>query len=97
MADTSGKHLRLIIRDNLNLLKFNDIFACGFWTIAKAIDGRLFACGLNNFQQLGIMQPVVRKRRRQLNMTLNSTFESTINDSNDIKAADNNKEHKSDF
>lgn len=83
MADSSGKHLKLSVLDHSRILKFQDIFACGFWTIVKAMDGRLFACGLNNFHQLGVMQTTTRRksRGRQLNHTLNSTLESNLNDS----------------
>lgn len=54
MVDETGRSLKLNVLDHGRLLKFINVFACGFWTIAKAEDGRLFACGQNNFGQLGI-------------------------------------------
>lgn len=84
MADITGKHLKLSVLDHSRILKFRNIFACGFWTIVTAVDGRLFACGLNNFYQLGVMQQTTTRRKsygRQLNNTLNTTIESTLNDS----------------
>lgn len=54
MVDETGRTLKLNVLDHGRLLKFIDVFACGFWTIAKAEDGRLFCCGQNNFGQLGI-------------------------------------------
>ena len=64
MADDSGKHLRISVMDNCashKLVKFTDVFAGGFWTAGRAEDGRIFACGLNNFAQLGLPLPLVEE------------------------------------
>lgn len=61
MADDSGKHLRLNVLEGGKLVKFSNVFAGGFWTIASAADGRLFACGLNNYAQLGLPLPVAEE------------------------------------
>ncbi|CAD5210211.1 unnamed protein product [Bursaphelenchus okinawaensis] len=61
MADDSGKHLKLNVLENGKLVKFSNVFAGGFWTIASAEDGRLFACGLNNYAQLGLPLPTTEE------------------------------------
>jgi alpha-tubulin suppressor-like RCC1 family protein len=37
------------------MVRFVDVFAGGFWTMGKAEDGRIFAAGLNNYGQLGVV------------------------------------------
>lgn len=64
MADDSGKHIRISVLDhgaNNKHVKFVDVFAGGFWTAALAEDGRVFACGLNNFAQLGLPLPLAEE------------------------------------
>ncbi|CAD5215037.1 unnamed protein product [Bursaphelenchus xylophilus] len=61
MADDSGKHLKLNVLENGKLVKFQNVFAGGFWTIASSEDGRLFACGLNNYAQLGLPLPTTEE------------------------------------
>lgn len=63
MVDETGRSLKLNVLDHGRLLKFIDVFACGFWTVAKAEDGRLFACGQNNFGQLGIKSSSTTPRK----------------------------------
>ncbi|KAI1727560.1 regulator of chromosome condensation (RCC1) repeat domain-containing protein [Ditylenchus destructor] len=61
MADSSGKHLTVSLPlERGRIPKFTDVFAGGYWTMAKLEDGRLFACGLDNFGQLGT-NPTVEK------------------------------------
>uniref|UniRef100_A0A7E4UQR8 Protein pim1 n=1 Tax=Panagrellus redivivus TaxID=6233 RepID=A0A7E4UQR8_PANRE len=57
MADDKAKNLRRPVLEKNKFLKFTDIFAGGFWTMARAEDGRIFVCGLNNYGQLGIPLP----------------------------------------
>lgn len=75
MADDSGKHLKLNVLENGKLVKFSNVFAGGFWTIASAEDGRLFACGLNNYAQLGLPLPTAEapERDEQAPATENGT------------------------
>uniref|UniRef100_A0A914PVV4 Eukaryotic translation initiation factor 3 subunit G N-terminal domain-containing protein n=1 Tax=Panagrolaimus davidi TaxID=227884 RepID=A0A914PVV4_9BILA len=53
MADVTGKSLHQPVQEGSRSVKFSDIFAGGYWTMARATDGRIFACGLNNYGQLG--------------------------------------------
>lgn len=57
MVDDSGKHLVITVLERSKIIRFVDIFAGSFWTMARAEDGRIFACGLNNFGQLGFPLP----------------------------------------
>lgn len=57
MADDTGRSLRRQVLEKSKFVKFADIFAGGFWTMARSMDGRIFACGLNNFGQLGFPLP----------------------------------------
>uniref|UniRef100_A0A914DIE3 Regulator of chromosome condensation n=1 Tax=Acrobeloides nanus TaxID=290746 RepID=A0A914DIE3_9BILA len=57
MVDDSGKSLVIILLERGKFIRFVDIFAGGFWSMARAEDGRIFACGLNNFGQLGLPLP----------------------------------------
>lgn len=57
MADESGTHLNVQVLEHGKLIKFIDVFAGGNWTILKAEGERLYACGLNNYGQLGIEPP----------------------------------------
>jgi alpha-tubulin suppressor-like RCC1 family protein len=59
MVDDSGRSLVISILERGKLLKFVDVFAGGFWSMARAEDGRIFACGLNNFGQLGLPLPQI--------------------------------------
>lgn len=59
IADESGKHLVIQVYERTKKINFVDIFASGFWTMARAEDGRIFTCGLNNFGQLGLPLPQV--------------------------------------
>uniref|UniRef100_A0A914PCC0 Uncharacterized protein n=1 Tax=Panagrolaimus davidi TaxID=227884 RepID=A0A914PCC0_9BILA len=59
MADVTGKSLHRSVLEKSKLIKFSDIFAGGYWTMARATDGRIFACGLNNYGQLGFPLPNV--------------------------------------
>lgn len=54
MVDESGTSLILRVLERKQFVRFVDIWACGFWSMGRAEDGRLFACGLNNFGQLGV-------------------------------------------
>jgi regulator of chromosome condensation len=54
LADETGSHLLIQILERGKLIKFIDIFAGGNWSIFKTEDERIFACGLNNFAQLGM-------------------------------------------
>uniref|UniRef100_A0A914MV86 Regulator of chromosome condensation n=1 Tax=Meloidogyne incognita TaxID=6306 RepID=A0A914MV86_MELIC len=54
MVDQSGTSLILRVLEKHQFIRFVNVWANGFWTIARAEDGRLFACGLNNFGQLGV-------------------------------------------
>lgn len=67
MADDSGKHLRINVLQGGKLVKFSNVFAGGYWTIAAAQDGRLFACGLNNYAQLGLPLPVTEEAAKSDN------------------------------
>uniref|UniRef100_A0A914Q460 RCC1-like domain-containing protein n=1 Tax=Panagrolaimus davidi TaxID=227884 RepID=A0A914Q460_9BILA len=53
MADITGKSLHRPVQEGSKSIKFSDIFAGGCWTMGRAVDGRIFACGLNNYGQLG--------------------------------------------
>uniref|UniRef100_A0A914PF24 Regulator of chromosome condensation n=1 Tax=Panagrolaimus davidi TaxID=227884 RepID=A0A914PF24_9BILA len=53
MADVTGKSLHRSVLEKSKLIKFSNIFAGGYWTMAQAMDGRIFACGLNKSGQLG--------------------------------------------
>ena len=57
MADDSGKQLRRQVLEKNKFVKFTNVFAGGFWTMARSTDGRIFVCGLNNFGQLGFPLP----------------------------------------
>lgn len=57
LADETGSHLLVQILERTKLVKFIDIFAGSNWTILKGEDERLYACGLNNFGQLGVLPP----------------------------------------
>lgn len=57
MANDTGKTLRRPVLEKNKFVKFSNIFAGGFWTMARAMDGRIFACGLNNYGQLGFPLP----------------------------------------
>uniref|UniRef100_A0A915BI99 Regulator of chromosome condensation n=1 Tax=Parascaris univalens TaxID=6257 RepID=A0A915BI99_PARUN len=61
MVDDSGNYLRVSVlqKGKGKLVLFEDIMAGGYWTAARAIDGRIFVCGLNNFGHLGIELPAV--------------------------------------
>lgn len=90
MADESGKALRLTVIEHSRVVKFEDIFASGFWTIAKSIDGRLFACGLNNFFQLGIIEVPSKIRGKNINL-ISSTFPNDTQDSTELGRATGTK------
>lgn len=49
MVDDTGNSLTLHVLEKGKFVFFVDIWAKGFWTMAKAEDGRIFTCGLNNF------------------------------------------------
>uniref|UniRef100_A0A914PZR9 Uncharacterized protein n=1 Tax=Panagrolaimus davidi TaxID=227884 RepID=A0A914PZR9_9BILA len=53
MADDTGKLLHRSVLEKSKFVKFSNIFAGGYWTMGLAMDGRIFACGLNNYGQLG--------------------------------------------
>lgn len=55
MVDQSGNWLIVRVLEKHQFVRFVDVFARGFWTIGRSQDGRLFACGLNNFGQLGVV------------------------------------------
>lgn len=57
MVDDKGTNLRVTVTEKGKTIYFDDIMAGGYWTAAKAVDGRIFVCGLNNFSQLGIPTP----------------------------------------
>jgi regulator of chromosome condensation len=57
MADDTGKSLHRSVLEKSKFIKFSNIFAGGYWTMARAMDGRIFACGLNNYGQLGFPLP----------------------------------------
>jgi hypothetical protein len=59
MVDETGTSLVVHVLERGRFVVFVDVWAKGFWTLARAQDGRLFACGLNNFGQLGVLSPVV--------------------------------------
>lgn len=71
MVDDSGRSLTIRILEREKFVRFVDIFAGGFWSMARAegnnvflsflnlLDGRIFACGLNNFGQLGLKLPEI--------------------------------------
>lgn len=61
MVDDSGNYLRVSVlqKGKGKLVLFEDIMAGGYWTAARANDGRIFVCGLNNFGHLGIEPPDV--------------------------------------
>jgi len=65
MVDDTGSSLTLHVLEKGKFIFFTDLWAKGFWTIAKAEDGRIFACGLNNFGQLGVSKkgPILRTRK----------------------------------
>lgn len=79
MADETGSHLLVQILERGKLIKFTDIFAGASWTIMKGEDGRLFACGLNNFAQLGILP---RQRRSPGRINVDAT-ENGVGDEGD--------------
>jgi len=56
MVDESGRSLKITVLEPITrrFVKFVNVFAGGFWTMAKSEDGRLFAYGLNNYGQLGV-------------------------------------------
>uniref|UniRef100_A0A915DV37 Regulator of chromosome condensation n=1 Tax=Ditylenchus dipsaci TaxID=166011 RepID=A0A915DV37_9BILA len=54
MVDSSGRSLKLTVLERGRFVKFTNVFAGGHWTMGRAEDGRIFACGLNNYGQLGI-------------------------------------------
>lgn len=56
MVDDTGNSLTLHVLEKGKFVFFVDIWAKGFWTMAKAEDGRIFTCGLNNFGQLGVFK-----------------------------------------
>uniref|UniRef100_A0AC34FSS4 Uncharacterized protein n=1 Tax=Panagrolaimus sp. ES5 TaxID=591445 RepID=A0AC34FSS4_9BILA len=51
MADDTGKSLHRSVLEKSKFVKFSNIFAGGYWTMARSLDGRIFACGLNNYGQ----------------------------------------------
>uniref|UniRef100_A0A914XV55 Regulator of chromosome condensation n=1 Tax=Panagrolaimus superbus TaxID=310955 RepID=A0A914XV55_9BILA len=57
MADDTGKSLHRSVLEKSKFVKFSNIFAGGYWTMARSMDGRIFACGLNNYGQLGFALP----------------------------------------
>uniref|UniRef100_A0A914XYX5 Regulator of chromosome condensation n=1 Tax=Panagrolaimus superbus TaxID=310955 RepID=A0A914XYX5_9BILA len=57
MADDTGKSLHRSVLEKSKFVKFSNIFAGGYWTMARSMDGRIFACGLNNYGQLGFPVP----------------------------------------
>lgn len=72
MVDDSGKSLVINILERNKFVRFTDVFASGFWSMARTegsfgvkfyqsnlLDGRIFACGLNNFGQLGLPLPKI--------------------------------------
>ncbi|KAI6227958.1 Regulator of chromosome condensation [Aphelenchoides besseyi] len=61
MADVTGKKLVTKVMEKMKEVKFVDIFAGGYWTVGRAEDNRLFACGLNNYAQLGLPVPISEK------------------------------------
>ena len=69
MVDQSGNFLIVRVLEKHQFVRFVDVWARGFWTIGRAQDGRLFACGLNNFGQLGVVPAKEKtpKPRRQYN------------------------------
>ena len=57
VADNTGKSLRRTVLEKGKMVKFTDIFAGGYWTMARAENGHIYVCGLNNFGQLGLSLP----------------------------------------
>lgn len=57
--DDSGQSLVIRVLERNKFVKFVDVFAGGFWSMARAEDGRIFVCGLNNFGQLGLPMPTI--------------------------------------
>uniref|UniRef100_A0A914PXN3 OTU domain-containing protein n=1 Tax=Panagrolaimus davidi TaxID=227884 RepID=A0A914PXN3_9BILA len=53
MADGTAKSLHRPVQEGSKSIIFSDIFAGGYWTMARATDGKIFACGYNNYGQLG--------------------------------------------
>uniref|UniRef100_A0A914Q2M9 OTU domain-containing protein n=1 Tax=Panagrolaimus davidi TaxID=227884 RepID=A0A914Q2M9_9BILA len=76
MADVTGKSLHRPVQEGSKSVKFSDIFAGGYWTMARATDGRIFACGLNNYGQLGF--PLLDKENNFVidRLTYSSAFPS---------------------
>ncbi|VDM38648.1 unnamed protein product [Toxocara canis] len=66
MVDDSGDFLRVSVleKGKGRLVHFDDIMAGGYWTAARAEDGRVFVCGLNNFGHLGIEPPAVDQKAK---------------------------------
>lgn len=63
MVDQSGNSLILRVLEKHHFIRFVNVWANGFWTIARAEDGRIFVCGLNNFGQLGVTSTSEKRSR----------------------------------
>uniref|UniRef100_A0AC34R956 Uncharacterized protein n=1 Tax=Panagrolaimus sp. JU765 TaxID=591449 RepID=A0AC34R956_9BILA len=42
VADFTGKSLKRSVLEKGKIIKFTDVFAGGYWTMARAEDGRIF-------------------------------------------------------
>jgi len=50
----SAPHTSGVARKSLSQVRFVDVFAGGYWSMAQAVSGEIYAWGLNNYHQLGI-------------------------------------------
>jgi len=64
MVGDTGASLIIHVLERGKLVFFVDVWAKGFWTMARAEDGRIFACGLNNFGQLGMFDKIEPRSRK---------------------------------
>ena len=46
--------LKCMVIERGKEVKFADVWAGGYWSMARASDGRVFAFGLNSYGQLGV-------------------------------------------
>lgn len=63
MVSETGNSLLVSVKEKgkNKMVIFDEIMAGGYWTAARAIDGRIFVCGLNNFGHLGIATPEINQ------------------------------------